>query len=316
MSEETQTNSPSEAAPAPEANATATDTNAAPAEELTDEEELELLVDGKTIKEKINWKDRDGLRKKLKEEFQKAKAFNGKAQKAAEAEKSRNQIEADMHSLIEALKNDPMSVLQHEGVKVDVQKMFDAYIAKQIEEESKSPEQKEIEKRDAKIRQLEEQFEAEKKAKDEHEMAKMQTEVATKVNSDIMSALKSGNLPETPDAIARVARALKLANKMKVNVSAEEVIPFVKRQIYNESKALSSTISNKEIEEYLGQDRLKALIKEYNARNKDAKPAIPSASSIQPTGKELEQGIFATKKPTERVNPKLWLKSIEKTYGK
>lgn len=319
MSDETTTTAAPAAAPEAISTPDITATDEVGGEILTDsdEEELELLVDGQKYKEKINWKDKDGLRKRMKEEFQKAKAFNSKSQKAAEFERKFTQTEGDLQSILQLLKENPMEVLRHPSLGIDMKKFIEDEIAREVEEASKSPEQLAQEKLTKENEDLKKLLADAQKAKDDQESQRIQSEVATKVHSDITAALDGGGLPSNMEAIKRVAMALKAANKLKINVTAAEVIPYVKKQIFEESRALSSMLKEEEYEEFLGEERIKAIAKKYYSRNKKpAEPTIPTPSSIQATGKDTLDGLFKPKAKTERVNPKMWAKNIEKSFGK
>jgi len=286
--------------------------NAASADE--DEFELDLTVDGKVIKEKINLKDKAKFKEFMKNELQKSKAFNIKAQKAAEAEKRAAQAQSDMLELINYIKTNPKAVLRDPNIGVDLKKFAEDIIAEEIEQAAKSPEQIRQEELEKENRLLKEAIEQEKAEKEAQEMARLETEVATKVQNDILSALKTGGLPESPKAISMVAQALKLANKYRVPVSAEEIIPVVKKQIFEEMKAAKAMLSEDDLEAMMGEETLKNMYKRYVSKAKAAKstPSVPSSESIKPTGQDVN--IFSKNKKQERVNPKTWLKEIDKKY--
>lgn len=293
--------------------------DAAPAAALDlDEEEIELLVDGKTIKEKINWKDKDALRKKLKEEFQKAKAFNSKSQKAAAEEKRANQAEKDMVELINYIKKNPKAVLRDPNIGVDLKAFAEEVIAEELEKASKSPEQLEQERIKEENETLKRMLQEKEQAREAEEMAKLELEVATKVQGEILGAIKAGGLTDEPESIKLVAQALKLANKYKVNVTAADVIPLVKDQIAGQVRKYTSLMKEDELESLLGQDRIKQMYKSYVAKTKAAKaPVPPTAASIQQTGTEDISNLFNKKSTqSERMTGKQFIKNLEKTYSK
>jgi hypothetical protein len=279
-----------------------------------DEFELDLTVDGKVIKEKISLKDKAKFKEFMKNELQKSKAFNSKAAKAAEAEKRAAQAQNDMIELINYIKTNPKAVLADPNIGVDLRKFAEDIIAEHIEQAAKSPEQLRQEELEKENRLLKEAIEQEKAEKEAQEMARLETEVATKVQNDILSALKTGGLPESPKAISMVAQALKLANKYRVPVSAEEIIPVVKKQIFEEMKAAKAMLSEDDLEAMMGEETLKNMYKRYVSKAKAAKStaSVPSSESIKPTGQDVN--IFNKNKKQERVNPKTWLKEIDKKY--
>lgn len=279
-----------------------------------DEFELDLTVDGKVIKEKISLKDKAKFKEFMKNELQKSKAFNIKAQKAAEAERRAAQAQNDMLELINYIKTNPKAVLRDPNIGVDLRKFAEDIIAEEIEQAAKSPEQLRQEELEKENKLLKEAIEQEKAEKEAQEMARLETEVATKVQNDILSALKTGGLPESSKAISMVAQALKLANKYRVPVSAEDVIPVVKKQIFEEMKAAKAMLSEDDLEAMMGEETLKSMYKRYVSKAKAAKStaSVPSSESIKPTGQDVN--IFNKNKKQERVNPKTWLKEIDKKY--
>lgn len=281
---------PKEASPAPEAadasEAPKADTSAEiqdlkekieSGEKLTKKEEkklekFKLKVYGKEVDEEIDLSDKEGLTKR----FQKAAAADQSLKEAAEIRKAALQF-------IDELKKNPKRVLQDSNIGLDPKKLAEEWLAEEIKEMEKSPEQK------AKEQQLKEIEEYKAKVKEYEEKAalaereKMEKHHEVELTTQISAALDVGGVPKNPKTIARIADYLMYGLKNGANLTAQDVVPLVKRDIDNELKDIMSSLSDDKLEEFLGKDIIGRLRKKNVAKAKALDSA--GASNVRDTGK-------------------------------
>jgi len=214
--------------------------------------EFTLKVNGKEYKRSIDLSDEETLKKEL----QLAMAGRHAMQENAELKKVFN-------SELERLKADPFSFLEELGY--DPLQLAASKLDAFIKENEKSPEEREIEERQRRFKQLEEEN---RKLKEQMENEKRQAlleQAEFELTEEISKALdKYGQLDETPELLAEIADAMYLAMEDGwTDVRAEDVIPSVHQRMVNRfKKSISSLKSKDAIKSLLGDDILNSLREE------------------------------------------------------
>lgn len=214
--------------------------------------EFTLKVNGKEYQRKIDLNDEETLRKEL----QLAMAGRHAMQENAELKKWQDYQ-------LKRLKDDPFSVLAELGYDpIDLSaKKLNEFLA----ENEKTPEQREIEARQKRYKEMEEELARIKKEQDDAKREAILENAQRELQSEISAALdKYKELDETPELVAEIAEAMFVAmDDGWDDVRAEDVIPSVHQKMINRfKKSISSLKSKDAIKSLLGEDVLKTLREE------------------------------------------------------
>lgn len=246
-----------------------------------------LKVRGQTVEREYDLSNDDFMR----DQFQLAEVSKQSMQQSAELKKL---YEREMTRL----KEDPFSVLAELGL--DPEELSAGFISKKIEEMKKSPEQvekekymKELETAKAALKKLEQE-------KEDTENAKLNQTAVVQLNEEIDKALMGHkSLPNKPLVRKRIADEMLWAMKNGFeDVTAEDVLPIVHKQMKAELNELHDNISEDALEDFVGRKNLdRAKKKRIEALTK-----VPeNLSAIKPTSK----GIAPKEaKPAERIKAK------------
>lgn len=253
-------------------------------------EELELKVNGKTIKEKVNLNDKSRLQKA----FQMEKAAQEAFQKAAAREKQIAQMEAEMDTFLQILKSDPLKILSNPELGIKLEDLADKVLAQKIEEASKSPEQLELEKARAKLEEYERKIKEEEDARQLAERQKLEQEAEQHVQEEIISAIEAGALPKSPYIINKMAQLASIAFDNGIDVDFKDLAPIVRKMYARDVKEMMGLMNDEEVEELVSQDRIKSI---RNKRIQAARGKVANATKIVDTG---AKSVKAIEKPKGR----------------
>ena len=260
---------------------------------------FKLKIKGQEVERDYDLGNEDFLR----DQFQLAERAKQEMQSGAELRKA---YQREM----ERLKADPFSVLQELGI--DPEELSTGYITKKIEEMKKSPEQlanekmtKELEEARAEAKKLKEEREAE-------QMTKMQQEAVVSLNAEIDKAISGHTkLPNTPMVRKKIADSMIWAmNNGFGDVTAEDVVPMVKKEMQEELNNLYEGMDADALEEYIGRKNLDKMRKK---RLSTAKP-VPGLSDIKPTaaGSRAQQNQQA--EPAKKVKARDLFRNLGKQF--
>jgi hypothetical protein len=243
-------------------------------------EELELKVNGKTIKERVNLNDKVRLQKA----FQMEKAAQEAFQKAAASQKQIAQMEQELDSFLQMLKNDPLKILSNPELGIKLEDLADKVLAQKIEEASKSPVQVELEKATAKLEEYEKKIKEEQDAKMSSERQRMEQEAEQHVQTEIMEAIDSGSLPKSPYIINKMAQLASIAFDNGIDVDFKDLVPVVKKMYTRDVKEMMGLLGDDDVEELVSADRIKAI---RNKRIQTARSKVSNATKIVDTGAKV-----------------------------
>jgi hypothetical protein len=212
--------------------------------------------------------------------LQKALAADEKFQEAS-------QIRKGFTELINAIKTNPLAVLAHPDIGVDIKKLAEDVLAQEIEDMKKSPEQKRIEELERALAEREAREKELEEARKQAEMAKLEEEVYQDIDNQITEALSESDLPKSPYFVKRIADTLLSAMQMGYkDVTVKQVIPFVEQQITQELNQLFETAPDQTMEKLLEKYVGKKNIDKYRKTklSKAKIKAAPSSKDIKDTG--------------------------------
>jgi len=202
-------------------------------------------------------------------------------EKFSEASSMRKQVE----SFIDTLRNNPLEVLRNKDLGLDLRALAEKVLMEDLEEQQKTPEQKEQEKLNKELAELKKQLEEEKEGKRNAELEKMREQQFQQLDNEMTEALQSSQLPKSPYVVKRIADALIEAVNLGYNdIGVKDIMPFVEEQIQNEIQQMFEAMPSEVLEKLVGKQHLNNMRKTRVAQNKP-KNAL---SSITDTGKKPE----------------------------
>jgi hypothetical protein len=257
---------------------------------------FKLKVDGK--EEEIDFDPSDEA--ELIKQLQLARVGHKRMQSEAELRKG-------IDELVTLLRTDPLKVIADPRLNIPDEtrkKMAQSIIDNELEELAKTPEQKEKERFQKEYEVLKKQVEDEKKAREAAEMAKLTQEESAKLDAEMTEAIESSGLPKTARTVRYMAEAISFCLSKGLDLSAKDLVPYIKKQTLTEFKEMISALPDDEFESWLGKDQISRLRKRSLARRQ-----VPQAAQdIKTTGiagKDEE-------KPRDRVRMNDFFKGLGK----
>lgn len=215
---------------------------------------LKLKVDGKEIEELLPFEIPDDEKTKefLTKNLQLSKASQKRMQEMAEERKK-------LEALIKKLDESPEELMRELGK--DPEEFAVALLKRRIEEEQKSPEQKELERAKKELEELrraqKEQEEMRKKA----ENARLENELEQKLTEGITSALESGGLKKSPLTVKKMAEVMYTAAEIGVDLTPKEAAEIAKNEVFTDIEEYLKVITDEQLEKVITRQRLDGLRK-------------------------------------------------------
>lgn len=241
--------------------------------------EFELKVNGKTVKAKIDLSDEEAV----KRELQKAYAMTEVSEENANIKKA-------LSARIEAWKKNPDLALKDLGIDPD--KYLEEKATRELEEMKLTPEQKRIRDLEAKLaerEELERQIQAEREAQLQ---AQKDAEAMDFLRAEINEALsKSSFLKPSPALERRVADTMATYSEKYPNITAEQVLPVVEKELQDEFNDLLDMMPDDYIEKFFKKPTLDKIGKKFEKKAPPAPKKAPITASqvAQPTSASVEK---------------------------
>jgi Holliday junction resolvasome RuvABC DNA-binding subunit len=221
--------------------------------------------------------------------------------------KEASEVKKQMEGFIKTLQENPTYALQQMGFDVD--EIAKAHLEARIQEMQKSPEQLEREKLQKELEEIRREREKEKEESRSREIQQLQEKYAVEVETQISDALDNmKSLPKSPYTVKRIADAMILAfQKGKYDVTANDVLPIVERQIKEELQDMFGVMPEELIEAVVGKENFNRVRKKRVGQAK--KPQ--TKQSVQSTGQtEINKVNEAQSKPKEKISSKEFFKRL------
>lgn len=253
-----------------------------PAQAAARKKKFQIKANNKVRDVEIDLDNDDELKRYIEKAY-------GADEKFQEAAMTRKQAEA----LIELLKNDPLKVLTHPDLGLDIKALAHKVINQELEEMSLTPEQKRLKEMEEKLKEYEENEKKTKEEKRKAELEKFELEQQQLLDEQITSALSSTTLPKSPYVVKRIADAMIEAVGMGYeNVTPEQVMPFVEQSVKRELSEMFGSLPDQVLEELVGKTRLdgyrKARIEKAKKAPSNVKPKDTGAS-VKPKEESKEE---------------------------
>lgn len=250
------------------------------------ERDFMIKVNGKEQKATIDLNDHERIKKALQLEAASGEAF----QSAAAMRKQQTEMENNLAEFIEELKSNPLAVLQHEGLGVDVRKMVEAYLQAEIDRSQKSPEQLQLEEAQAQLAQYQEEKKAMQEANDKAKQQMLNQEAAQQLEAEITDVIEKGGLPKSKYISQKLTDLAYIAYSNGVDLSIAEIAPLVKKQYLEDMKDMLGISSDEIVEGLLGKERIRAM------RNKQLQAVKAPGTAPKDALKTQDTGSNSSKK--------------------
>lgn len=256
----------------------------------------EVNVPKKMYKVKVNGNDAEVDEQELITAYQVRKASD---ERFREGNLRKKQAE----EFVNLLRTNPMKVLNNPSLGLDMRKLAEDYLIQQMEEESMTPEQRELKEAKSKLQQFEEEkkrIETEREAAVAQELRQRHTENYTK---DITSALETSGLPRTEHTVKRMAYYMHQALLKGYDLSAADVADLVKQDYINEQKALFGGLDGEMLLKLLGDDVANKIRKHDVSKIKNIEKQLSRPNQPAQEG--------ATKTPSKKISKEEWKKRMD-----
>lgn len=246
---------------------------------------LKLKVDSK--EEEIEFDPNDD--EFLTREFQKSRAFQKRSQEYSTLEKN-------VRNFVEELRTNPRKILSDPNIGIDLKKLAAEVIEQEIANSQKSPEQLAKEKLEEELNNLKQEREKEKKELETREFERLQQQEMERYDISISRALQASDLPKTPYVIKKMADYMLIGLQEGMDVTPEDVVPLVRKEMQNDLKQMFAVLPDEVIESLVGKDVFTRIRKKSvnKAKSGGIVPPQPISKAIKDVGG----------KPTEKKEEK------------
>lgn len=246
---------------------------------------FEIKVNGKSKTVEVDPSNDEELKKYI----QKAMASDEKFQEAATYRKQAEQ-------LVELLQSNPMAILKNPALGLDIKKLAQDILLKELEEEEKTPEQKELETAREKLRKYEEEKKTAEERHKQEMLQKLVQEQQQVTENSIIEALNKSDLPESPYVVRRIADIMVSAVENGwEDVQIQDIMPYAEEVIMEELKKVFTKHNTPEkLERIVGKETL----------NGYRKSRIEKLKSAPKTANQLTEDSAKTDKDGKKPEPK------------
>lgn len=260
---------------------------------------FQLKVRGQTIEREIDLGDEDFMRDQL----QLAEVSKMSMQEVA-------QIKKAYQKEMERIRSNPWEILQELGLDPD--ELAEKRIESRIEQMKKSPEQLEKEKYMKELEDARAEAKALKEEKEQIERQKLQDQAAVQINEEIDKALAGHKvLPNSPMVRRRIADTMLWAmNNGHPEVTADDVVPLVQKEMREELQKLHSEMPDEALEDFIGKQNIDRMRKKRLANSKVIPTSINQVKSTVQSVKANES--LQSNKQSEKISAKDFFRNIKK----
>lgn len=255
-------------------------------------EEFELKVNGKTVKEQVNLKDKARIQKALQMEKAAQEAFQSKAQ----LERKIADAEASVEQFFKVLQSDPSKILKNSqlGLSRDQLRAFaEDILNEELERSAKSPEQIALEEARAELQRLQHEKQMAETAKQQAEFERLQNEAAVQIEKEIIEAIDVGELPKSNYITKKMADLAYIAFTNGIDIDMKDLIPLVKKQYLEDIRDMLGKLPDEIVEELISRDRVKKIRNSYlsSLKKQNVQQVKVSDSGSKSEGKASPQKL-------------------------
>jgi len=225
----------------------------------------------------------------------------GADKKFGEAAKMRQQFEDFVH----VLKTDPMSILQNPNLGLDFKRLAQDYLAKEIEKEMMSPEQRELLETKEKIKQMEDEKKKGEEKANQERMQQLVQHYSGEYEKDIQSVLQTSGLPKTRGTVKRLAYYMQKGLERGVELKAGDVIDLVRSDYIQEHNELYGSANGETLLKLFADPVLKKLM-EANLKK------VKGGDAMSPTLAKKPGTPDILSVPTKKMDKDEWRAELDR----
>lgn len=293
MSDQVEGGELSQEVEAEQVNETELDASSEKPENMSQEEweEFSLKVNGREIKEKVNLRDKDRITKALQMEKAAQQAFQERAITARQLQ----EIQSDVQEFLQQFTQNPLSIVMSPEFNLSKEQkraLAEAILREDLEESQKTPEQIEYEATKRKYEELLAEKEALEDQRREDERSRLEQEAAVELENEIVQAIEVGSLPKSQYISKKLADLAYIAYSNGIDLSMQDLIPFVKQQYKRDISEMLGILSDDEVESLVSKERIRSI------RNKQIQAVKPKDNAPKSPLKTQDTGV-SNKKESE-----------------
>lgn len=253
---------------------------------------LKLKFNGKDIEEDLPFEIEEQHAEWLAKQRQKAMLADHKSREYS-------QLENEVGAFIQQLR-DPKTAkkaLMNPAIGMDIKQLAAEILQEEIERSQKTPEQLRAEEAEARLQELMEEREQEKKDHEARELERLTEREYERYDNLMSSALESSDLPQSPYVVKKMTELMILAVENGIDIDPKDVIPMIRDEIHSDIQQMFGKMPAELIEQVLGKDTLGKL---KNHRKASIKPPVPVKTAVKDVAQTKEEKKEAAKKQTVR----------------
>jgi len=208
-----------------------------------------------------------------------------------EASKMRKEAE----QLIQMLKEDPRSVLEHESIGLDAKKWAEDLLLAELEKAELSPEARRAYEAEEKLKAYEKEKEDASKKREHEDGIKLQARFVQEYEASIQAALEKVDIPKTPQSVARMATLMHSALENGHEIDATQAANLVRQEYLGDMLTLLGKADGETLIKLLGEGvatkirktdlaRLETRLKK--AQTPEGESAVDALESMPTTTRE------------------------------
>ena len=264
------------------------------AEKIEGTKKYKIVVDGE---------EEELTEKELIARAQKSKAADRRFQESA-------QIKKEAIQLIEMIKNPEQleDLLADPAIWGDQRKVVEfaqKILAKQLENEQKTPEQLRAEKAEKELQTLREQLKKEQEEKERVEYERYVQEQQAHLEEQITEAIETSGMPKSPFILKRVAQILLSAESNDKQITPKQAMNIAKKEMEKDLKEFFDVAPEEVMENLINAEKIRSLRNRQLAKIKSQQKAAPETPT---KAKEVAEASPSEKK-SNKVKIKDWLRS-------
>jgi hypothetical protein len=187
-------------------------------------------------------------------------------------------LEREVMEFVDQLRNDPKAVLRNPKVGIDIKKLAAEILRDEMENEAKSPEQREREALEAKIKELEDKQKQRLDEEEQREVELLEEKEFQKLNSVLEKTFSEHSLPKNPYYVKKVATLIRALVMDGQEPSSEVIANHIKNEGLNDLKQILGSTSEEMIEELFGDtyERVRKLKLSKARKNQPVAQPVPN----------------------------------------
>ncbi|WP_374028328.1 hypothetical protein ACES2J_08325 [Bdellovibrio bacteriovorus] len=196
---------------------------------VSNKRKYKYKVDGQDIEEEIDLDNEEEIKRRLSL----SKAAYKRMEAAAKTQKQAEQF-------VRMLQQDPVAVLSNPHImgQEKFREIAEQFLAKQLEDQMMTPEEKYRRGMEEKLKKYEDQEREAKQRAEEEQMVKLQEHYQQDYEQKIIKGLQSQGLPKTAKTVRRMAELMAKSAEHDIDLSPEHLAEIVRQDYINEMKEM------------------------------------------------------------------------------